>query len=324
MCEEVITYGDKLTLHRVSKYDPTYTTTLRNRMVRESNRRFDELIAVVRKAVVDEDCFGLKELPHALLETSGEKAFAFTVSEKKVREFLKWLEGQVEKGLLTWVELEEIGESVYPLWTNKFIREAYERGVSRARSELGRAGYVMPGIAEVSGVGGIGFMMGVRHIERIGLLYSRVYSELHGITTAMEQQIGRVLAQGMLDGDNPMRIARKLVAAINGKGVGDLGLTDTLGRFIPAKRRAEIMARTEIIRAHHLGSIQEYRNWGVAGVKIIAEWSTAGDERVCPQCASLEGQRFTLDEIEGMIPLHPQCRCVALPVSKSVMEKGGN
>jgi SPP1 gp7 family putative phage head morphogenesis protein len=129
----------------------------------------------------------------------------------------------------------------------------------------------------------------------------------------MENQISQVLAQGMIDGDGPALLARKLIAVIEGRGMGTLGVTDTLGRFIPAATRANMLARTEIIRAHHLATIQEYRNWGVEGVFVMAEWMTAGDDRVCDKCNSLQGQIFTLDEIEGMIPAHPNCRCIALP-----------
>jgi SPP1 gp7 family putative phage head morphogenesis protein len=129
----------------------------------------------------------------------------------------------------------------------------------------------------------------------------------------MDTLISRILAQGMIDGDGPALIARKLVAAINGTGIGDLAMTDAIGRFIPALRRAELLARTEIIRAHHLATIQEYRNWGLEGIVVKGEWQTAGDDRVCDKCASLQGKIFTLDEIEGMIPLHPLCRCIALP-----------
>jgi very-short-patch-repair endonuclease len=98
-----------------------------------------------------------------------------------------------------------------------------------------------------------------------------------------------------------------MVAAINGKGMGDLGLVDSLGRFIPARRRAEILARTEIIRAHHYANVNEYKTWGAFGVSVVAEFRTAGDDRVCEECAALEGKIFTLDEILPMIPIHPQC-----------------
>ena len=114
--------------------------------------------------------------------------------------------------------------------------------------------------------------------------------------------------------ENPRLLARKIVAAINGAGAGDLGVTDTLGRFIPAERRAEMIARTEIVRAYHQAKIQEYKDWGVEGVTVIAEWSTAGDDRVCSVCASYDGQRFTLEEIEFKIPVHPLCRCTIIPV----------
>ena len=57
----------------------------------------------------------------------------------------------------------------------------------------------------------------------------------------------------------------------------------------------------------------EYRAAGVEGVEVLAEHLTAGDDRVCNQCAPLEGKRYELDEAEYVIPVHPQCRCVAIP-----------
>jgi len=142
----------------------------------------------------------------------------------------------------------------------------------------------------------------------------------------MDTQISRVLSQGLIDGDGPRLLARKLVATIDGTGMGELGITDTLGRYIPAKRRAEMIARTEVIRAHHLATIQEYRNWAVEGVRVKAEWKTAGltDARTCDECKELEGHVFSLDEIEKMIPKHPNCRCVALPyLVKGIVVHGG-
>jgi very-short-patch-repair endonuclease len=145
-------------------------------------------------------------------------------------------------------------------------------------------------------------------MDRVGLLYIRVFNELKGITSAMDLQITKVLSQAMLDGDGPRFAARKLVKTISGMGE-DLGITDALGRYIPAMRRAEMLARTEMIRAHHLGMIQEYRNWALEGVYVLAEFLTAGDDRVCKVCAEIEaqGKEYTLDEAEGMIPVHPNC-----------------
>jgi len=152
-------------------------------------------------------------------------------------------------------------------------------------------------------------------VHNCGVLYSRTFSELKGITSQMDTQISRVLSQGIADGQHPTQLAKLLTRTISGP-VGDLSIKDTLGRFIPAERRAQTLARTEIIRAHHQATIQEYMNWGAEGVKVRAEWSTAGF-RVCPDCLNLEGQVFELDVMMNMIPLHPNCRCIALPTKKS-------
>jgi len=64
----------------------------------------------------------------------------------------------------------------------------------------------------------------------------------------------------------------------------------------------------------------------VEGVRVKAEWKTAGltDARTCDECRELEGHVFSLDEIEKMIPKHPNCRCVALPyLVKGVGTYGG-
>ena len=82
----------------------------------------------------------------------------------------------------------------------------------------------------------------------------------------MDTQISKVLAQGIADGDSPAAIARKLNKTIGG-GLDLVTKTKAgITRTIPAQVRAQTLARTEIIRAHHAATIQEYRNFGMAGV----------------------------------------------------------
>lgn len=299
-------------------YDPTRTTMLRNAFARDMNRRFTEIAAAITVGVYRNDCFGLLEPTHTIptlhqIVPPSERAFAFMRSQMKISKFMEWLQNQINAGILTVKDLEQIGTSVEAAWLNKYLFDSYKRGVIRARYEMQRIGMDIPSIDDSGGP--LAVVSTPFHIDRIGLIFTRTYNDLKGITDAMAMQISRVLAQGLADGDGPRLLARKLVSTINGTGMGDLGITDTLGRFIPAQRRAELLARTEIIRAHHLATIQEYRNWGVLGVTVKAEWKTAGDDRVCDRCASMEaaGKIYTLDEIEPLIPLHPQCRCIALP-----------
>lgn len=298
--------------YRLNQIDPTGTLGIANMFARQMNLRFQELVNVVRISVDKNDCFGLKSPDIFQMVPTGAEAFKYARSSAKIQEFMKWLQEQVNAGILTVTQYQQIGESIESAWTNVFITDTYQRGVTRARNEMIKAGYAVPTIEQTGGIAMV--MSAPVHADRLGLLFTRTYNDLKGITANMDAQISRILAQGMSDGDNPRILAQKIIAVINGDGVDRLGITDTIGRFIPAERRAEILARTEIIRAHHLGTIQEYRNWGIEGVFVQAEFKTSGDNRVCSKCEELaKGSPYTLDQIEKMIPAHPACRCVALP-----------
>ena len=93
MIDELVTY------RQLNKYDPTNTGGLRNAFARDMKRRFGELTRVIRKAIVEEDCFGLKIQTYQM-STPGQKAFAFSRSAEKVDLFMAWLKKQVDKGIV--------------------------------------------------------------------------------------------------------------------------------------------------------------------------------------------------------------------------------
>lgn len=295
-------------------FDPTRTTTLRNMFENDMIRRFKKIVKVITDAIVVQDVFGLRN-PILVQSTPPPQAFNFPRSADKVTGFMQWLQQLINEELLTVSRMPQLGVSTEQAWTDMYIQDSYKRGVMRARSELIKAGYSPPGMQ--LGVTIDEAMFNPYHIDRVGLAYTRTYQDLKGITDALSNQISRVLGQGLIDGDGPALLARKMRAVIEGGGA-ELGLTDSLGRYIPAQRRARMLARTEIIKAHHSANVQEYRNWGAAGVKVLAEWITAEDGRVCEECNALahggDNGVYTLDAIEGMIPAHPNCRCMALPV----------
>lgn len=298
-----------LAVHALNQADPTRTAMLVRSLERQMMLRFARIKQAIRKAIVEQDVFGLK--PAVYADIPGKKAFAFTRTDDKVLAFMDWLREQTNKDLLQLGFMSQSGQAINQAWMNTYIEDSYKRGVQRARYELKKAGYDVP---TLEATGGIGASLATPfHADRLGVLYTRAFNELKGITENMNTQISRVLTEGMMNGDGPAVIARKLQAVISGGGA-DLGITNSLGRFIPAERRARMLARTEMIRAHHMATIQEYKNWGLEGVKVQAEWSTAGDGRVCEKCSSLEGKVYDLNVIEGMIPAHPNCRCLALPL----------
>jgi SPP1 gp7 family putative phage head morphogenesis protein len=213
-----------------------------------------------------------------------------------------WLEEQNNKFVLskggTGIEIVSRGDN----WTDVHIRSAYQKGVVRARQELRKAGVDLPSFeSQPSGISGV--FNAPFHADRAQLAFTQTFEGLKGITKAMDAPISRVMAEGMARGDSP-RIIAKSIAGIGGE-IDKIGLN-----------RARTLARTEVIRAHHNANINEYEAAGIDKVKVKAEWSTAGFN-VCPICESNEGRIFTLNQIRGLIPVHPNCRCVAIPIVES-------
>ena len=82
-----------------------------------------------------------------------------------------------------------------------------------------------------------------------------------------------------------------------------------VGKFTP-QQRAEMIAITERSRAFNTGKLQTYMDYGVQLVDVF----TMHDEKVCQQCIDLENNNpYTIQEAEGLLPVHPRCRCVYKP-----------
>ena len=313
MCNNTLHIASTLSTNQMMvNYDPTRTTSLRNAYAADMKRRFRELARVVRRSVDMNDAFGLKnDINVQQMNPASHNQFNFPLNSDKIKAFRRWFNQQVNLGILTPGTLTG-SES----WQDKYIFDTYKRGIQRARYEMQKAGFQVPSI-EASG--GIDIAMTIPiHVNTLQMMYMRNFIELQGITNAMDQQISRILAQGLADGDNPRVLARKMVADINGAGAAELGITDTLGRYIPAERRAMTLARTEVIRTHSEAMLTEYELYGMEGVQVKAEFATSQDDRVCQICSSFEGEIFTLKRAHGFIPVHPNCRCMFLPYNASL------
>jgi len=67
------------------------------------------------------------------------------------------------------------------------------------------------------------------------------------------------------------------------------------------KYRTERIARTETAKALGEGELQGYKQMGVEKVRFNA------DPECCDLCAEKDGQVYTIDEAQGVIPVHPNC-----------------
>lgn len=129
--------------------------------------------------------------------------------------------------------------------------------------------------------------------------------------------------QSMLDTDRETLINIISNGLQGGKSVPDIRkeITDTFDSI--QKTQAQRITRTEVLRASNQGSIDAWQQSGVVEGK---QWLTAG---AVDECADYEGDIVTLsggfydsesEFKDGDPPLHPNCRCVVLPVL--VGEKG--
>jgi SPP1 gp7 family putative phage head morphogenesis protein len=276
--------GDSCCLHINAELrrDPTRTTTLRNKFEAEAYRRFRKLKGMIRKELVDMDGLGLK---------NNRGRFGFPRPEEKVAAFMDWLRMAQRDEILGVSEGVPLNQAARQAWTRVYVESAYNRGVVQAAAQMRGGG------AQVSDRWVQAAFNRPIHADRLGLAYTRTFSELEGITQAMDQQISRTLAEGIGSGNNPVEIAR----AINNR-VDKIGIT-----------RARALARTEVISAHAEASINSYEEAGIEGVEVVAEFATAGDGLVCPECQALEGVVRPLDEARGVIPVHVNCRCAWIP-----------
>lgn len=266
--------------------DPTHTTRLRASFIAEINRRFREITKAIEQLVAEGDAFGLSPRVSA---NRGE--FQFGTDAEKVRSFMRWLKRLEREHILT-IEEGEAVTSSRRAWSSKYVQSAYQKGIADAANKLRGAG------AEVGKSWVEDAFFRPVHADRIGIIYTRTYEELRDITRTMDRQISGVLARGLAEGRNPLQIARRINERVRKVG----------------RTRARVLARTEVINAHAESTLNAYEEAGVQGVEAEAEFTTAGDSRVCPQCEALEGNVYTINDARGVIPVHPQCRCAWLPV----------
>lgn len=268
------------------RVDPTRTATIRRQFASEIKKRFARLVQRIRELIVTEDAFGLRA-------TRNER-FRFLSDSAKVEAFRVWIAQQIAEGVIPATKPLDGDPEAY--W-DAYIQAGYRQGAGRAFED------VRPHLT-----GSLDFHAGTREeflrtafaqpvaAEKVKLLAARTFADLKNVTDQMAVQLGRVLADGLTQGQSPRDVARNLARQVE-----------------MSESRALTVARTETIRAHAEGQLDSLEKLGVEELGVMVEWSTAGDGRVCERCAPLEGIVIKTAEARGLLPRHPNCRCAFLP-----------
>lgn len=224
---------------------------------------------------------------------SVNERWRFHATDEQLKAFQEWLKQQTDLYVRGMTEEE--------LW-NRYIQDGFKKGAGRAFDDAGdRPGWDPEEAAFYAGTKEQ-FLKSAfgrpESLEKVKLLAARTFEELNGMTDDMRNKLGRVLTQGLIQGDGPVAIAREMTKQL------DL-----------SRARAETIARTELIRAHAEGQLVGLEEMGVEEVGVMVEWSTAQDDRVCELCEPMEGVVLKIEEARGMIPRHPNCRCAYIPAN---------
>jgi len=218
-------------------------------------------------------------------------------------EYETYITGLVDEGLL---EVKKGPEMALggDRWSDSYVSSAYQQGMATAYA---RAGYeALTGLDLEDWVATQFFSP--FHENRVELLFTRAFEQLRGISDTLASQLRATLTQGFIEGKGPKEIAKMLSEKI-----------DTLGYV-----RAELIARTEVMRAHSEASLDTYAFFQEQNVELLVEYLYTNDDRVCPKCVEFgtgpDGgrKRMKIEDARGILPLHPNCRCVWLPVPKGL------
>lgn len=293
----------------------------------------------------------LTRLVGAMLEAKNGKAIEKVgVNEKKPvkKEDTVFTEEAKDAYWRTFIDMvtereDELKERVIELFKEqeKLILERLNKDVRywRKDARVGKAASVIPSVEELSKIWNVVFLELIREIviEQGNYVLDFLgaggnlevttdpaveYLREHGaelireINETTREKLRETLAEGFEAGESVPDLATR---------VEDVFKDAT-------RNRAEMIARTESLRASNFGSVEAYRQSGVVEAE---EWLTAKNDRVCPFCLEMEGKVIGLDEsffdkgdsltVDGNTlkfdmlaveypPLHPNCACTTIPV----------
>lgn len=134
----------------------------------------------------------------------------------------------------------------------------------------------------------------------------RVHQNVEKFTKSMvdtdQEYLGNIITSGIENGDSVQQISKQI--------------KDDFGSGGYSSMQATRVTRTEVLRSANQSSVDAFKQSGIVEGK---QWVTAGAD---DECADYEGEVETLDGsfydtsefADGDPPLHPNCRCIVVPV----------
>jgi SPP1 gp7 family putative phage head morphogenesis protein len=180
------------------------------------------------------------------------------------------------------VDLDDVGRVM-----NQFYRDVREKGV-----EMPKRAYEL-GIRTAEKDSGKQLTFKLEDYDTVAFLDEKNVDLLLTVSAELTGRIKSSIRLGVVKGESIAKITKRL------EEIEDL-----------YDNRIETIARTEVSNAVNMGRLNGYEQAGIEEV----EWLAADD--ACPECAAKDGKIMSIQESQGEIPLHPNCRCTWVPVVK--------
>lgn len=293
----------------MSTTDPTRSTTRRRRMKQKFRSRWRDLRGDIRRELRQGSQFQPRnnESP-----------------SRQVADFRNWFEAQVTQGVIEPVtRTSHVEHGAH--YTGSWVRELYKHGIRLAEAELAKdddytktkpSTVLRKDFRRANGPGS--------HQDELKELMVRVHQDLVDAGRAVVKDVSR----SYRDKVQTNASLSETISAVNDR-------IDKVGQ-----NRTDLIASTISVLIINRATLQQYESAGVKHVGVAPErlsgtelnqsqpappegdggqWATAGDERVCPECAALAGQVFSIEDIRnGDAPMpvrntHPGCRCFIVP-----------
>jgi len=150
----------------------------------------------------------------------------------------------------------------------------------------------------------LGVSVAVDQFENIGFGFDWTLANQHAEEWAISNSASLV---NEIDQTTTRAIRQSVSRWVNNGEPLESLVSDLTNHMAFSRNRAELIASTETTRAYAEGNRIAYRE---SGVVDKVEWRTANDEKVCPICGPLDGERDVLDGDFGGVgypPAHPRC-----------------
>jgi SPP1 gp7 family putative phage head morphogenesis protein len=131
-----------------------------------------------------------------------------------------------------------------------------------------------------------------------------------------QDYLNQLLDQGLSEGWTPKKLSSEIAQAFS-DGYHVLAPDENgqivVARTIPTASWSDMVARTELSRAHTMGAVALFE---AAHIEKVMYVTTQG-QNVCDICSEFDGQVYPLNDAPE-IPQHPNCACAYMAADEDV------